>query len=105
MLPLASLIIVLVLFCSIIFGLSASGAYWKRGLTKNARNEQRKLAATALNGMAVAIFVIGLLTPFFIGELGSREPIRAAVVTAGAALVLGFAFHWVARHVIGQLEE
>lgn len=95
--------------------------WWQRravaahnSMTKAARNERRKLTATYLNNLAVALFAIGVITPIaaYVYSLAPGE--RPAFVTAiplrqvfwglycfGASVAL----HSAARIVLRECEE
>lgn len=74
-------------------------------LNKAARNEQRKITATFINGGAIATFAIGVFTPviqFFAGTVNSNLSQFVLVVVC---IVLAMALHWVARYVLRGMEE
>jgi hypothetical protein len=67
--------------------------------TKTAKNEQRKLAATFFNNIAVGCVLLGLIGPLATGKYGQF------VYSEGAAWVLAAVLHIIARQQLGQLEE
>jgi hypothetical protein len=67
---------------------------------KSARNERRKLLATTLNAVGLAIFALGGLTPIFSGVITVAGMVKAALSTA----IFVFA-HLGARALLGGLED
>ena len=67
-------------------------------------NEQTKLTATWLNGIAIAAVAVGGIAPF-VAALTGTASIPAAVVGALAWLVFGLLLHWSARRVLRRLIE
>lgn len=68
------------------------------------RNEQTKLTATYLNNVAVALFVVGSLTPLFSMGTDAAEPSTARLIISGLCLVASVALHIVARRVLRRLQ-
>lgn len=66
-------------------------------------NEQARLTANYLNGVAVAVFAVG--------GLGSLIPALSSdggltvfpMIVSAICFVLSFTLHWVARHVLRRL--
>lgn len=67
-------------------------------------NEQTKLTATWLNGIAIAAVAVGGIAPF-VAALTGTASIPAAVVGALAWLFFGLILHWSARRVLRRLIE
>ena len=73
-------------------------------MNKAVRNERRKLTATFVNGLAVAVFAIGGLT-----QVASM--VQTGSVSQGATLfvpicvIAAVALHLVARASLGGMEE
>ncbi|WP_034996724.1 hypothetical protein [Beijerinckia mobilis] len=68
------------------------------------QNERTKLTATYLNGIAVAIFGVGVLAPAvtnFSNWDGSSHVVSFAI--AGIALISSIAIHFVARKILKGL--
>ncbi len=68
------------------------------------RNEQTKLLATYLNGIAVAVFAVGSLAPVFSNIYGGSG---ASWLLAGTSVLCVFAsaaLHLIARRVLRRLE-
>jgi hypothetical protein len=64
------------------------------------RNEQTKLTATYLNGLAIALFAVGGLAPLFsyaFGSMGGR-PLWTVILTAAICLVVSAILHLIAPH-------
>jgi hypothetical protein len=71
---------------------------------KLVRNEQRKLTATFMNGVAMALFGIGALSPIVsLAQSANGTPTNAFVVLGCFAASL--ALHWMARRHLKGLEE
>jgi hypothetical protein len=74
---------------------------------KTARNEQKKLRATALNSLGVAIAMGGIYAPifaFYLGGLKGSEPFIAIPVAILAALA-AFLLHRAGVGALSELEE
>jgi hypothetical protein len=73
------------------------------------QNERVKLTATWLNTLAAATIVTGVLAPiaaFVFGLPASGAiSVRTFLFAAVAWLLSGMILHWVARYVLGSLEE
>lgn len=68
------------------------------------RNEQTKLTATFLNGLAIAIFAVGGLAPIF-SNLYNPDGIPGLVYLVSSVCFLTAAgIHWVARQVLRGLK-
>ena len=70
------------------------------------RNEQRKLLATAVNNLGVAIVVTGVVAPtvgYFYGTLLVADPLRLVSLTSIYAIVGGLVLVN-ARAIMGGLE-
>lgn len=77
-----------------------SEGFEPRRFGKTARNEQRKLFATTLNTVGLAVFGIGFLTPVF---TGSWRP--GAILTSVAVCATLLVLHLLAQRVLRDLEE
>jgi VIT1/CCC1 family predicted Fe2+/Mn2+ transporter len=69
------------------------------------RNERTKLTASWLNAISAASIAVGgfaQLAPLF---SGSSAPSWLVAVLGFGWILLGFVLHWLARHVLGGLEE
>ncbi len=73
-------------------------------MNKAARNEQLKLSATFLNGVAVALFAIGVFGPMFSYAQSGQVPLITALLAPGCGLV-GFALHLFGRRLLEGIEE
>jgi hypothetical protein len=74
---------------------------------KTARNEQKKLRATALNSLGVAIAMGGIYAPmlgFYLGGLKSFDP-RIAVPVAVLAATIAFFLHRAGVGALATLED
>jgi hypothetical protein len=73
------------------------------------KNERVKLTATWLNTLAAATIVTGVLAPiaaFVFGLPASGAvSVRSFLFAAVAWLLSGIILHWVARYMLGSLEE
>lgn len=70
-------------------------------------NEQAKLTATYINGLAVALFAIGGVAPlanFVAGSTPAAAPWLSLLFFAGCA-TLSAALHYFARSLLRRLEE
>ena len=70
-------------------------------------NEQTKLTATYLNGLAIALFAVGGLAPVFSYTFGSivGQPLWAVAVAAAICLVVSAVLHLIARRILRDLIE
>jgi Na+-transporting NADH:ubiquinone oxidoreductase subunit NqrE len=73
-------------------------------LTKTAKNEQRKLAATFLNNIAIGCVLLGLIGPMATGKYGHFLTLEF-VYSEGAAWVIAAVLHLIARRQLAHLEE
>jgi hypothetical protein len=80
----------------------------RRAVGREARNEKRKLLAVYLNNTAVALFVAGLIAPYFafitphITFQGMPSfPMAAVWISLSLSVVL----HLIARGVLSKLED
>lgn len=66
-------------------------------------NEQAKLSATYLNGLAIAMFAVGGLAPS-IGMAAGSVPVKATVgALMGYCLIASLCLHWMARRILRRL--
>jgi hypothetical protein len=66
-------------------------------------NEQAKLSANYLNGVAIAVLAVGSLGSL-LPALGATGPVTdLPFIVGGICCVLSFALHMVARHVLRRL--
>jgi hypothetical protein len=75
-------------------------------INKTARNEQRKITATAINNLAVSLIVTGVIVPVLTLVYQFTSP--QATYWIGVALlctVAGLVFHAVSRHLLRRIEE
>jgi hypothetical protein len=76
-------------------------------VNKLVRNEQNKLTATYLNGIAVALFAVGGFAPlanFVAGSLSNGFLVLSLLFFAGCVALSG-ALHYFARSILRRLEE
>jgi hypothetical protein len=73
-------------------------------LTKTARNEQRKLAATFFNNIAIGCVLLGLIGPVAMGKYGHFLTLEF-VYSEGAAWAAAAVLHLIARRQLAHLEE
>jgi len=73
--------------------------------TKAGRNEQRKIAATFLNNVAVGFFLAALLQPTLALMQQSRAVTLAEWVGSATLMVASFLLSLGARYVAGLLED
>jgi VIT1/CCC1 family predicted Fe2+/Mn2+ transporter len=68
-------------------------------------NEQVKLTATYLNGLAIAQFALGAVAPILSYAFGSiaGQPLRAVSVAAAICLAISAALHLIARRILRNL--
>lgn len=74
-------------------------------MNKLVRNERRKLTATYLNGLAIAVFAVGGLAPvagLIQGTVGSVAGPATLVIIC---LLLSGVLHWVALLMLKGMEE
>lgn len=73
---------------------------------KSVRNEKRKLSATFANGMAIASFAIGIISPIVsVGSSGWSELTVWTGVSVLGCSFLAMILHWVARKLVEGIEE
>jgi hypothetical protein len=72
--------------------------------TKIVKNEQRKLAATFFNNIAIGCVLLGLIGPLAMGKYEHFLTLEF-VYSEGAAWVLAAVLHMIARWQLRQLEE
>lgn len=68
------------------------------------RNEQTKLTATFLNGIAIAVFAVGGLAPVFSSLYGDRGPSAFLLLMSAVCFATALALHYGARLVLRSLE-
>lgn len=68
------------------------------------RNEQTKLLATYLNGIAIAVFAVGSLAPVFSSIYGSSGPSWLLALTSTLCVIASATLHLIARRVLRRLE-
>ena len=73
-------------------------------MNKAARNEQLKLSATFLNGIAVALFAIGVFGPIFSFAQSGVVSLAMTLLAPGCGFV-GFALHLFGRRLLEGIEE
>lgn len=71
---------------------------------KLVRNEQRKLTAAYVNGVALALVGVGVFAQVVAFAQALSLTLAAAVVMVGCS-VISLILHWAARNVLGGLEE
>ncbi|WP_422073888.1 hypothetical protein [Tranquillimonas rosea] len=69
------------------------------------RDEQTKLTANYLNGLAIALFALGVFAPSFSVVYGSRDASLAALASILICQVLSAIIHLVARRLLRRLEH
>ena len=74
-------------------------------MSKAARNEQLKLTATYLNGIAIAFITVGVLAPMVGLLTGALTSALAGAVLAVGCIVISLGIHFVARQTLRRLEE
>ena len=67
------------------------------------RNEQAKLSANYLNGVAIAVFAVGSLGSLIPALARDGGPTIFSVVVSGVCFVLSLALHLIARRVLRRL--
>ena len=79
----------------------------RAGMGKTARNEQKKLRATAFNSLGVGIAMAGIYLPmlgFYLGGLKSFDPFIILLVAVLAAII-AFFFHRAGVGALADLED
>lgn len=71
---------------------------------KLVRNEQRKLTATYVNGVALALVGIGVFAQVVAFAQALSVTLASVLVMVGCSVV-SLILHWAARNVLGGLEE
>jgi hypothetical protein len=71
---------------------------------KLVRNERRKLSGTYFNGAALAVLGVGGFTPI-VAVAQSARPSLAAFAVVVCCILASASLHWLARYVLGGLEE
>jgi hypothetical protein len=77
------------------------------GVGKTARNEQKKLRATAFNSLGIGIAMAGIYVPmlgFYFGGLKSFDP-RIILPVAVLAAIIAFFFHRAGVGALADLED
>jgi Na+/H+-dicarboxylate symporter len=74
-------------------------------INKAARNEQRKVTATFINGGAIAIFAIGVFTPVFQFFAGTGNPSLLQFALVVICILVAGALHYLARYLLRGIEE
>ena len=67
------------------------------------RNEQAKLTANYLNGVAIAVFAVGSLGSLIPALSSDGSPAILSVVVSGICFALSLALHLIARRVLRRL--
>ncbi|MFZ4072128.1 MAG: hypothetical protein ACOYJ6_18785 [Caulobacterales bacterium] len=67
---------------------------------KAARNERRKARAALMNGLAGALFAVGVLQPAFAPQTAPIDWLSAAIAT-----ILGFLLHALAHGELRKVED
>ena len=75
-------------------------------MSKLADNEQAKLSANYLNGVAIALMTAGVLAPV-VGSLatGTRLPVWGLAILVVGCMLLSGGLHFLARLVLRGLAE
>ncbi len=71
---------------------------------KLVRNEQRKLTATYVNGVALALIAVGVFAQV-VAFAQSLTLTLAAMLVMVSCSMMSLVLHWIARRVLGGLEE
>jgi hypothetical protein len=74
-------------------------------MAKLVQNEQRKLSATYLNGIAIALITVGVLAPIVALLTGALSSPVVGLSLAAGCIVLSFGIHSGARQILKRLEE
>ena len=69
------------------------------------RNEQAKLTANYLNGVAIAVFAVRVISSLPPGLNDSHGVTVVTSVLVGVFIVASAAPHWVARQILRGLKE
>lgn len=90
-----------------------------RELSKAARNEKRKITATYVNNLAVALLIAGAVAPYYavlsmpvadymkaLENIGTADGPRLTTVAAFiASWVMSGLLHWTARSILEDVED
>lgn len=68
-------------------------------------NEQRKLSATYLNGIAIALITVGVLAPIVALLTGALASLPVGLSLAAGCIALSFSIHSGARQILKRLKE
>lgn len=68
-------------------------------------NEQRKLSATYLNGIAIALITVGVLAPIVAVLTGALSSLPVGLSLAAGCIALSFGIHSLARQILKRLKE
>jgi len=74
-------------------------------VSKLSRNEQTKLSATYLNGVAIALFAVGGLAPSVSLVSGGTQQVWPIAVLVLGCIGISICLHWVARWILKELVE
>lgn len=75
--------------------------FWLPALSREARNEQRKLGGNLANAVAITMLVAALLGPYVNPALAATLDLTARLAMAGGALVA----HLLARTLVRGMED
>lgn len=67
------------------------------------RNEQAKLTANCLNGVAIAVFAVGSLGSLIPALANDRGPVIFSLAVSGICFALSLALHLIVRRVLRRL--
>ena len=67
-------------------------------------NEQTKLTANFLNGLAIALFAVGVIAPVISALYGSGRPSVLLAVVSAVCFLVALAIHLAARRILRSLE-
>lgn len=75
-------------------------------MNKTARNERRRITATALNNLAVSLIVTGVIVPTVTLAYQLTYP-QTSYWAAFAVMwfLFGIALHIISRRIVGRIEE
>lgn len=73
-------------------------------MNKLVRNERRKLSATYVNGVAIAIFAVGGFAPL-VSFTQSASLQLGTIILALVCFGGSFTLHWLARRLLDGMEE
>lgn len=69
------------------------------------RNEQAKLTANYVNGLAIALYALGVFAPLFSVVYGTREASLRVVLAILICQIASVLLHFIARHVLRRLDN